>query len=91
MDQLKALARMIEIIDKGHAIRTSLAKAIGEAGPHVRFGCDRGGAFVKLFGGERLSLDDAKTIAADLFNAIYYAAHREWACDHGLAVRDDGE
>ena len=91
MDQLKALGRMIEVVTtKGHAVGTSTEKAVGDAGPHVSFGCDAGGAFVRVYGSDRLSLDDAKELAADLFNAIYYAGHREWLCDHGMAVRADG-
>jgi hypothetical protein len=90
MNDLKSLARMIEIVtDRGHAIRTSTTQATGEAGPNVSFGCDGGGAYVSVFGGQRLSLEDAKTLAADLFNAIYYAGHGEWLSDHGLAVRKD--
>jgi hypothetical protein len=91
LNDLKALGRMIEIVTgHGHQISTSTDKAVGNAGPNVSFGCDPGGAFVRVFGGVRLSLDDAKTLAADLFNALYYAAHREWLCDHGMAVRDEG-
>lgn len=87
---LKTLGRMIEIVTSyGSRVSTSAQKAVGNAGPNVEFGCDQGGAYISLFGRDRMTLDDAKTLAADLFTAITYADWREWLCDHGMAVRND--
>jgi hypothetical protein len=53
----------------GHRVVENADRKSGTAGPRVTFGLDGGGEFVEVCG-VRLSDDEARTMVADLVNAL---------------------
>lgn len=87
MQQLSIIAGIVA--RHGHRVVTESKTHSGHCGD-VKFGIDAGGSYIEL-NGKRMSDDDAKTLVANLMNALEQVEYMGWEQEHFKERKVEGD